>query len=267
MKTFTIGKVTKPGLIVPNVIASNITPQFTVHHQYGLHANPNGPAPNVTVNPNGNFNTNASNIVRPAFNSTFRPFLQQSNNASLNFNIIGTNNNVSVKSPILAAQLQTLTQLANPVQTHSNNISSCSNKTATVHYQITQQPINESNILAVKIASPAIVESTTSRSQSPFSYSPQPPKTPSTPSTPRSLTPHQTNSLTNNDQQIRVLTPSEIMRTLPSLPNQDVGCCFDNNSVKNASNNNNNNNQQQQQLNNNQVCSTTIPSSQCVFFY
>lgn len=30
-----------------------------------------------------------------------------------------------------------------------------------------------------------------------------------------------------NDQQIRVLTPSEIMRTLPSFPNQDIACNFD----------------------------------------
>lgn len=260
MKTFAISKVTKPGIIVPNILAPHMPSQFSKHPQYGIHSSSDGPAPNVTVNPNGNFNTGSCSVLRPAFNSSFRPFIHNST-SSINFNLKNTNN-IAVKSPILAAQLQTINTLAS-----NNNSQQNQSSVGSLHYQISN-PSTDSNILSVKISSPIHTnnESTTitmSKSQSPINLASPQLNNASTHSSPRSLTPH---CSMGNDNQIRVLTPSEIMRTLPSLPNQDV-VGFENinpSSVKSNSCIGNSNTQHQtlQIVNNSSANNTT---SQCVF--
>lgn len=167
------------GIFVPNVIATNIAPQFTVH-QYGLHGNSSGPAPNVTVNPNGNFATNSGAITRPGTPNHFRLLLQQSPN--INFNIINQNNNSNSAtpahpSPILEASLQTITKEANLQAT----------KVKTIYPNQVQQR--------------TIIKSEDSENSNQDAQS-------------------------NNDQHIRVLTPSEIMKTLPSLSSQDSANTF-----------------------------------------
>uniref|UniRef100_A0A182UH53 HMG box domain-containing protein n=1 Tax=Anopheles melas TaxID=34690 RepID=A0A182UH53_9DIPT len=113
MKTLAIGN-SRTNIFVPNVIASPGASNFTVHHhhhQFGLR---NGPAPNVTVNPNGNFNVNSSAILRPGSYAHIRPaFLPQT------FNIVasggaggGGPSGSAVQSPILAASLQTINKIA-----------------------------------------------------------------------------------------------------------------------------------------------------------
>jgi hypothetical protein len=111
MKTLSF-TTSRGGIFVPNVIATNITPQFTVH-QYGLHGNPNGPAPNVTVNPNGNFNSN-SNAIRPGAPNHFRLLFHQAPNVNLNAVTNQTVGNTPANpSPILEASLQTLNKYVN----------------------------------------------------------------------------------------------------------------------------------------------------------
>lgn len=170
----TLSFTTSRGIFVPNVIATNIAPQFTVH-QYGLHGNTSGPAPNVTVNPNGNFNTN-SGAIRPGTPNHFRLLLQQSPN--INFNIINQNaSNVASPSPILEASLQTITKEATLQAT----------KVKTIYPNQIQRTIIKNE------------ESDNSNQEAPSS---------------------------SNDQHIRVLTPSEIMKTLPSLSSQDSTHAF-----------------------------------------
>jgi hypothetical protein len=167
----TLSFTTSRGIFVPNVIATNIAPQFTVH-QYGLHGNSSGPAPNVTVNPNGNFNTN-SGAIRPGTPNHFRLLLQQTPN--INFNIVNQNassNAAAHPSPILEASLQTITKEATLQAT----------KLKTIYPNQVQRA-------AIKNE-----ESDNSNQEAPSS---------------------------SNDQHIRVLTPSEIMKTLPSLSSHD----------------------------------------------
>lgn len=162
------------GIFVPNVIATNLAPQFTVH-QYGLHGSSSGPAPNVTVNPNGNFNTN-SGAIRPGTPNHFRLLLQQSPN--INFNIINStpSNNTAHPSPILEASLQTITKEANMQ----------ASKVKTIYPNQLQRTIKTEETSENQDATPAI----------------------------------------SNDQHIRVLTPSEIMKTLPSLSSHDSNNSF-----------------------------------------
>lgn len=195
MKTLSF-TTSRGGIFVPNVIATNITPQFTVH-QYGLHGNPNGPAPNVTVNPNGNFNTN-SNATRPAAPNHFRLLFQQTPN--INLNIINNQNVGSSTptnpSPILEASLVNKVVAAQPAP------KTIPTKTLTQNTSMSQKP----NISTAPQHQKSIEESASESSQT------------------------QDASNVNNDQHIRVLTPSEIMKTLPSLSSQD-NICFNNSSM------------------------------------
>lgn len=215
MKTFTIG-TNRGNIFVPNVIATNISPHFTVHHhQYGLR---NGPAPNVTVNPNGNFNTNSSAVIRPGF-THIRPFLPQSPN--INFNIIG--NSSTIQSPILAASLQTINKIAAQQQQQAQhpNVQHPLVRTG-VNKFINVGPDGSQKILLATpvqhLQAQQQVMLPLERQQTPGTPSPvYSPQRPQTPCASRSLTPHLQSNMGGNDQQIRVLTPSEIMRTLPSL--------------------------------------------------
>lgn len=212
MKTLTFS-TSRGGIFVPN-ITSTIPPQFTVHHhQFGL--NSGGPAPNVTVNPNGNFNTSSNAAVRPGAPNHFRLLLQQAPN--INFNIIGgkgTNKAPSVpsnQSPILEASLQTINKLA-AVQPSIVSRTFTPSKTAVI--QLPQNP-NQSQCATSSTAQK--LES--NERQSPPELSTLPHQASQLNNTPRNVTP----SL--SDQHIRVLTPLEIMRTLPpSLSTQDVPC-------------------------------------------
>lgn len=213
MKTLTFS-TSRGGIFVPN-ITTNIPSQFTVHHhQFGL--NSGGPAPNVTVNPNGNFNTNSNATIRPGAPNHFRLLLQQSPN--INFNIIGgkgtTNKTPAVQSnqsPILEASLQTINKLAAAVQPNVVNRSFTPSKTACV--QLPQKPIQLQTVTSSSAQKVESNEQTCSELNIP---------------------PHQASSLANtarnvtpslSDQHIRVLTPLEIMRTLPpSLSTQDSPC-------------------------------------------
>lgn len=196
MKTLSF-TTSRGGIFVPNVIATNITPQFTVH-QYGLHGNPNGPAPNVTVNPNGNFNSN-SNAIRPGAPNHFRLLFQQTPN--INLNILNNQSSTVNPSPILEASLQTI-----------NKVPDTQSKAIPTKTIIQTSVANQKN-------APVLLQQQKSTEESP----PEPIQSPD-----------QTN--VNNDQHIRVLTPSEIMKTLPSLSSQD-NICF-NNSSMNASDKN-----------------------------
>lgn len=197
MKTLSF-TTSRGGIFVPNVIATNITPQFTVH-QYGLHGNPNGPAPNVTVNPNGNFNSN-SNAIRPAAPNHFRLLFQQTPNINLNIiNNQNVGNAPANPSPILEASLQTINKAVASQPAAQKAIST---KT------IIQNPI-----VNQKAAIPVVLQQQKSTDES-------------------SSEPTQSQDTTNvnNDQHIRVLTPSEIMKTLPSLSTQD-NICFNNSNM------------------------------------
>lgn len=190
MKTLSF-TTSRGGIFVPNVIATNITPQFTVH-QYGLHGNPNGPAPNVTVNPNGNFNSN-SNAIRPGAPNHFRLLFQQSSN--LNLNIINPTQ-PTVTSPILEASLQTINKVAAPTPA--------------------QKPIPTKIIIPNPVPGAKALGLQKSLDEAPSEPSPP-----------------QDTSNVNNDQHIRVLTPSEIMKTLPSLSSQD-NICFHNSGISSS---------------------------------
>uniref|UniRef100_A0A182MF99 Histone-lysine N-methyltransferase n=1 Tax=Anopheles culicifacies TaxID=139723 RepID=A0A182MF99_9DIPT len=215
MKTLAIGN-SRTNIFVPNVIASPATiasSNFTVHHhhhQFGLR---NGPAPNVTVNPNGNFNVNSGAILRPGYAHIRPAFLPQT------FNIVTSSATGSVQSPILAASLQTINKIAAQQQQHgagaapqqviAQSRTTNINKLINVCQDGSQQQILISTGGQVQVAT---------HSQSPGRptvCSPQRPRTPGTnpPVTVMNL----------NDQQIRVLTPGEIMRTLPSLDGNSAG--------------------------------------------
>lgn len=201
MKTLSF-TTSRGGIFVPNVIATNITPQFTVH-QYGLHGNPNGPAPNVTVNPNGNFNTN-SNAIRPGTPNHFRLLFQQTPN--LNLNIINSQNAASAQanpSPILEASLQTKVGVTQPAQK-----------------PVPSNPVVQSPMITQKPPNLVLQQQKSTEESSPESAQVQ----------------DSTN--VNNDQHIRVLTPSEIMKTLPSLSSQD-NICFNSSSMTTSDKNSN----------------------------
>lgn len=258
MKTVTIG-TPKSGIFVPNVIATNLTPQFTLQHQFGLHSsNSSGPAPNVTVNPNGNFNTNSNAVLRPGFAHSFRPFNIQP--AGLNFNLIGHTNGSTITSPILAAQLQTINQIASSQaqqQQQQQQQPQQQPQQSTQHPQQINIVYNANNVSTVATTAPE-ANLTLSLQKRPVETSPST-------SAYNQPSPVHSETLTNslNDQQIRVLTPSEIMRTLPSIPSQDVGCSFDTTpcNVINASPSPNNTFNSNQQTN---PASTTNPTTPCL---
>lgn len=254
MKTLTFG-TSRGSIFVPNVIATNLTssPQFTVH-QYGLHSNVNGPAPNVTVNPNGHFNTNPNSTIRATGTPNhFRLLFQQTPN--INFNIIGNNNgnnnnNSSIQnnpgnngqatvrttqSPILEASLQAINKIANNQIIQNSNI------------------IQQNRIITNKLMSPKTIA---------IQNSQQPQKVMKTILMDQTMIrpPHFSGlgitqfNQANADQHIRVLTPSEIMRTLPSLAN--TAPCFstanqipDNKILKSSEEISKLNNNQQQLIN------------------
>lgn len=307
MKNLTIGAAPKSGIFLPapqftvqhhgQVFqqAQAIQPQFAIHHHptnfHPLHhpnASISGPAPNVTVNPNGAFNTNPNATIRAAY-TPFRAFSPI--HTIQNFGRLTTphqiqsiqtpvqiqTNPATIQSPILAAQLQTINQIAsgqihNPQQMINPQLLHIQTNPEQVKQKVGQSPINVMQSIFVSTAdgqrsntnppeSPAKVQqgkaaekvisiktsdsnssplssaassplSTTSSSSNSSSVSPakRECQTPSPHSSSSSITSHQaiSRSVTpqNNDQNIRVLTPSEIMRTLPSIPNQDghSGC-------------------------------------------
>jgi len=188
----TLSFTTSRGIFVPNVIATNITPQFTVH-QYGLHGNTSGPAPNVTVNPNGNFNTNSNATIRPGISNHFRLLLQQQPQ-NINFNVINQTNNSANQSPILEASLQSIAKEATmqaskvlPTKTiYPNQIIHPQRSVTPFTAAVQQQQQKHGD------------EQNTETSQA-----------------------EDTSALNATDQHIRVLTPSEIMKTLPSLSSHD----------------------------------------------
>lgn len=189
MKTLSF-TTSRGGIYVPNVIATNVTPQFTVH-QYGLHGNSHGPAPNVTVNPNGNFNSN-SNAIRHTGQGHFRLLFQQAPN--INLNVINNNN-----------------------QPQMNSV----------------QPSNKS------ITTKTIIQNTSipQNSQKPVSFQTQR----STDENVILVEQQNVQSISNsNDQPIRVLTPSEIMKTLPSLSSHEQGSFGSSNSANSQFNSNSN---------------------------
>lgn len=189
MKTLSFASA-RGGIFVPNVIATNVTPQFTVH-QYGLHGNnPHGPAPNVTVNPNGNFNSN-SNAIRPGTQSHFRLLFQQTPN--INLNII--NNQASQQ------------QVANPVQTFPKAIPA---KTIIQNPSVTQ-----------KSQMPVVFQSQQRPSSADENSNVSININNNNAAADNVVVQQDVQNVNNNDQSIRVLTPSEIMKTLPSLTSQD----------------------------------------------
>jgi hypothetical protein len=228
----TLSFTTSRGIFVPNVIATNITPQFTVH-PYGLH-NQNGPAPNVTVNPNGNFNTNSSTPpgIRPP--NHFRLLLQQqppnlslnlmSNaNINANANVISnnsgssnsnSNNSSNNPSPILEASLQTITKEATLQASKilPSKTPFVSQRSATPFSSITQQSMHAKMNEDQHVTDNNNMNNVSSSNSS---------------------------ETINADQHIRVLTPSEIMKTLPSLSTHD-NICFNNSSISISSTENNN---------------------------
>ncbi|KFB47867.1 hypothetical protein ZHAS_00015920 [Anopheles sinensis] len=219
MKTLAIGNG-RANIFVPNVIASNVSsPHFTVHHHHHHQFGPrNGPAPNVTVNPNGNFNTNSSAVLRPGYAHIRPTFLPQS------FNILGNTvaaattagggSGGAIQSPILAASLQTINKIA--AQQQSLQTQQQQQQQQPQH----SRPANVNKIINVGPDGSQKILITTAGHQLLGHQSPQQLGSPQRPRTPSVLNTGVTPSVTMmnlNDQQIRVLTPCEIMRTLPSL--------------------------------------------------
>lgn len=238
------------------------------HYHTLLHS---GPAPNVTVNPNGNFQTNPNATVR----ATYTPYRAFSPFQGSFGRVAGGSIQcpAGVQSPILAAQLQTINQIASA---QMGQVSSMPLPMVGIggvdHLRKNAMPIYVSTTLAhqrgMKGAQGIVVPTTTtlaksgamitststavemakskanctegyhlspmsSSTVSPISASSSPTllntKTvgsveSSTPS-PQSSNSSIVRSVTppsQPDQNIRVLTPSEIMRTLPSMLSQDA---------------------------------------------
>lgn len=268
MKTITVGTAGRQsGIILQHPQHSSAASQQFVIHQPGPHYHPllhSGPAPNVTVNPNGNFQTNPNATIR----ATYTPFRAFSGSpfAAINASfgrfagpIQAAPGQLSqgVQSPILAAQLQTINQMASAqmqgqplvhIQSGNGggNLEQMRKNVMPIFVSTTvqqQQRVNTpkdgnsgtGNVTAANKGSNNNSEGHTSPMSSctisPTSAcsSPALAKTlgsndSSTPS-PQSSTSSIVHSLTPQpDQNIRVLTPSEIMRTLPSIPNQDALC-------------------------------------------
>lgn len=110
-KSLSIVGPSRNSIYLSNVIAANASTQQTVQHRFGLQHGSQGPAPNVTVNPNGNFNMNSNAIVKPGFAHSLRQFGMGSSSSALN----STNQQTppaAITSSKLAAQLQTINQIA-----------------------------------------------------------------------------------------------------------------------------------------------------------
>lgn len=260
MKAITVGQGPRQ--------ANPTSSQFVIH-QPGPHYHPllhSGPAPNVTVNPNGNFQTNPNATIRATY-TPFRTFsnpFQALNNFGRFAGPIQAQLPQGVQSPILAAQLQTINQIA------SAQMQGQATTTPLLHIQKGNGSGNLEQIR--KNVMPIFVSTTLSsgqRATTSKEVQAQVAKTMSTPETatvkcsstdghlspmsnctisptsacsspalaktlcstesstpsPQSSTSSIAHALTPQpDQNIRVLTPSEIMRTLPSIPNQDAVC-------------------------------------------
>lgn len=262
IKTLTVGSTPRQAgvLMQPQQQAS----QFVIH-QPAPHYHPllhSGPAPNVTVNPNGNFQTNPNATIRAAY-TPFRAFNSQFHALSSFGRLTGTMATPlppGVQSPILAAQLQTINQIASAqmqaqvplLQIQGNNVEQVRKNVLPIYVSTTISPTQSTQRMApatTTTAAPAVVivsQSATaskvivpedhlspmsSSTVSPMSASPSPTMTKAICST-ESSTPSPQSSTSSMiqaaltppqpDQNIRVLTPSEIMRTLPSIPIQDA---------------------------------------------
>lgn len=199
-------KTPNPSTFQHPFIGQSQTPQSPHHHHHHPvvhHLHPHhhpltgsstGPAPNVTVNPNGAFNTNSNAVLRPGFANPFRPFSMQ----PIHFGATNQPSVSAVTSPILAAQLQTINQIA-------------SNQAAQFQHQ---QHHQKQSFDPSKFQS-----SRSTRASTPNMTVIRPSTTPIQSAPPAQLL---SPSHGLSDQHIRVLTPSEIMRTLPTLPSQDA---------------------------------------------
>lgn len=282
MKNLTIGAAPRqPGIILPQTQFTiqqhqpHSTPQFLIHQHPPaayhplLHSGLSGPAPNVTVNPNGNFQTNPNATIRATY-TPFRAFggpLHTINNfGRLTGPTIQTQlQQQGIQSPILAAQLQTINQIATAqmqsqqqflhIQGGGGSLEHAKKNVMPIFVSTTlHQPINSANVQMMQKASSAkdplvalkaaAAASTNEGHSSPLSSSTASPMSASSSSpsltkaacsiesstpSPQSSSSSIIRSMTPQpDQNIRVLTPSEIMRTLPSIPNQDaIGNCGD----------------------------------------
>lgn len=159
-------------------------------HHHPLTGSSTGPAPNVTVNPNGAFNTHSNAVLRPGFAHPFRPFSMQ----PVSLGSSSQSSVSAVTSPILAAQLQTINQIASNQAAQFQQYQKQSFDPNKFQSNRSTRTLSTPNLTGIR------------------------------PTNPQSTSPVQLLSPTHglNDQHIRVLTPSEIMRTLPSLPSQDA---------------------------------------------
>lgn len=276
MKTITMGQAPRAagGLILPSphlTIQPQSHPsssQFVIH-QPGPHYHPllhSGPAPNVTVNPNGNFQTNPNATIRATY-TPFRafssPFQAINNFGRFAGPIQATQLPQGVQSPILAAQLQTINQIATAQMQgqapllHIQSGGAAGGKLEQIRKNVMpifvsttlhQPPVQRvgtlkeaimgtagsATVTTVKGNNSTVAEghispmssctvSPTSACSSPALNNKNLGSTESSTPSPQSSTSSTVNSLTPQpDQNIRVLTPSEIMRTLPSIPSQDA---------------------------------------------
>lgn len=110
-KSMSIVGPSRNNVYLSNVITANANTQQTVQHRFGLQHGSQGPAPNVTVNPNGNFNMNTSAILKPGFAHSFRQFGLGASSSVMNASHQPTPPS-AITSSKLAAQLQTINQIA-----------------------------------------------------------------------------------------------------------------------------------------------------------
>lgn len=140
-KSLSIVGPQRSNIYLSNVIAANASTQQTVQHRFGLQHGSQGPAPNVTVNPNGNFNMNTNAILKPAFAHSLRQFGMGTSSTALN----STNQqtpSTTITSSKLAAQLQTINQIASSqkqasakVPTNPTHLSSYAHNMQSAHVQ------------------------------------------------------------------------------------------------------------------------------------
>lgn len=121
-KSLPIVGPSRNNIYLSNVITANASTQQTVQHRFGLQHGSQGPAPNVTVSPNGNFNMSSSAVLKPGFAHSLRQFGMGSNSSALN----STNQQTppaAITSSKLAAQLQTINQIASSQKQASAKVS------------------------------------------------------------------------------------------------------------------------------------------------
>lgn len=229
---------------------SNDAPKLAgmIRNQFGFHHN--GPAPNVTVNPNGNFNTNSNAVLKPGLSQPFRSYGLQSSAAVTNTNASTTT------SSILAAQLQTISQIASiqtqkagqTTQTIPNNLSNSNgiqmaqprqhihrqivhHQQQTIAHPTNQQTASSSSqrggddsIYKESVLSDTMSNSyrSTASEQEQIAQQGNSDETDSKSDAEKIGDDINELSENTNDQHIRVLTPLEIMRTLPSLHDHEM---------------------------------------------